>query len=603
MSIRNDTIEKADVIMAKNSLITGEDRVKSIVIVKAAYQLRGKNLSDKKYKELCDRMDKPHTDEEVDKIFGGIKAIVGAIRLEEDNEKQLKASELPDYLYYDDKGNLKIEMMKYSRHLQTTLNIIYYPTAHQLFTYNKDAHCYRSETIGNEIDKTITLMLEERGMDSGHLRYISDEITKHLKSMGVTDEYPFNNSKNTLPVENGILEFDYEKGTTRLLPHGPQHRFDYVMGASWNSEVGCDMARNLIKTWVKEENVNDIIQIAAQSLVQKQLCQQMKRATIMIGLPNTGKSKCKTLITSTMGDQYISSLSLQDIAGDKFANGSLERATLNFVDDMDSVPLHSCSKFKDLTGDSATHKIERKGIQDYTGVVMCGWAFTCNFPPTVTEAVKRDAAFWRRWNVVYFDNVFEGVDIRFEEKVYTPELRSSFLKCIVDMVIKIHQTGKLVSEHTMEDVMTKWLSKCDSITDFIDSGRFTPVEKGGEPILYLKSKLFEVYQRCSIESGFGADQIITNKTAFYTTMQNHGFIHQRPEALVKGVRTTTECFKSWRRPSGSIKSDGNYYMKEANEDKYGIINEVGTCLYGYEKVDTSSIIRGPSETGVVVDIN
>jgi len=212
MSIRNDTIEKADVIMAKRSPIVGEDRVKSIVIVKAAYQLRGKNLSDKKYKELCDRMDDPHTDEEVDKIFSGVKAIVSAIKLEEDNERELKAAELPDYLYYDDKGNLKIEMMKYSRHLQATLNIIYYPTAHQLFTYDAKAHCYRSENTGNEIDNSIVKMLEERSMDSSHLRYISDEIVKHLKSMDTAEEYPFNSSVNTLPVENGILEINYKTG-------------------------------------------------------------------------------------------------------------------------------------------------------------------------------------------------------------------------------------------------------------------------------------------------------------------------------------------------------------------------------------------------------
>jgi putative DNA primase/helicase len=604
MSIRTDTIEKSDVIMAKNSPIVGEDRVKSIVTVKAAYQLRGKNISDKKYKELCDRMDKPHTDDEVDKIFNGVKAVVGAIKAEEDKERELKDAELPDYLYYDDKGNLKIEMMKYSRHLQKTLNIIYYPTAHQLFTYDNNAHCYRSETTGKEIDKSIVKMLEERSMDSSHLTYISDQITKHLKSMDTVEEYPFNNSKNTLPVENGILEFDYKKGDTRLLPHGPQHRFDYVMGASWNSDVSCDKAKNLIRTWVKEENVNDIIQVAAQALVQKQLCQQMKRATLIVGLPNTGKSKCKKLITSTMGVKYISSLSLQDIAGDRFANGSLERSTINFVDDMDSVALTSVSKFKDLTGDATTHDIERKGVEKYSGgKIMCGWCFTCNFPPSVTERVKRDSAFWQRWNVVYFENVFSGVNTKFEEDTYTPELRSSFLKCITEMIIKIHQNGTLVSEHSIDDVMTKWLSKCDTITDFIDNGGFTPVESGGQAVYYIKSKLFEAYQKQSVRSGFTADQILQSKPAFNTSMQNHGFLQIRKDILVGENRVTHECFKSWLKPAGEIKSDGNYYMKEADGDKFGVINEIGTCLFDYLKVDTSSIIPASSGTGCVVDIN
>lgn len=601
MSVREDLFEKKDKIFMSNSKIVGEARVKDFVIVKAAYEINGKKLPEGKYKELCKRMyvddadkDLHHSDVEINKIFEGVKEILKTIREAEAAEKQVRSNDLPEYLYYNDKGTICIEMKKYARFIQKELNIIFYPIADQLYIYNKIQHCYRLESIGNEIDSMILKMMEERDMDSSHLTWNSNEIKKHLRSMENQENYPFNTSKNCIPVKNGILKIDYDTGEVKLLDHSPEFHFDYTMDAVWNEGANCDKARNLISQWVKNENVDGIVQIGAQAIVQKQTCQQMKRATLLVGMPNTGKSKCKKLIMTTFGPQYMSSISLQDISESQFATGGLEKSVINFVDDMDNVALKSSSKFKDLTGD-VHHDIERKGEQRYTGIITCGWAFTCNFPPSVVEKIKRDAAFWKRWNVIFFDNVFEDVDVKFEENTYTEEMRSSFLKCIIEMVIKIQKTGKLIVEQSIDTVMSNWLSRCDSVSDFLDGGLFTPVESGGEPVYYIKETFHNVYQKISALSGFEPAHIISSQRAFYTSMQNHGFIPVRKEVKKNEVRVSVECFKSWMRPTGRLNGNGNYMMK-IDGKQYEEPNEVGTCLYDYEKIDTSLIVNTSNKT-------
>jgi phage/plasmid-associated DNA primase len=340
---------------------------------------------------------------------------------------------------------------------------------------------------------------------------------------------------------------------------------------------------------VPEDKIDVLIQIGAQALVQKQLSTQLKRATMIIGIPNTGKSKLKNLLGSTLGTRSISSVSLQDISDDPFVTGALEKSVLNFKDDMDRVPLQSVSNFKDFTGDAANHMINRKMESQYPGNINCGWAFTCNFPPSVTEKIKRDTAFWKRWNLVFFNNVFPDVDADFEKRTYTPSLRSSFLKCIVNMIIVIRKTGHLVVEQPVEYVMSEWLSRCDSVSDFLETGLFVDVERGDDPIYYIKESLFNVYQQVSVGAGFESENILQNKTAFYSTMQNHGFIPTRKESSEfidgKAERRTYECFKSWLRPAGNKMNDGHYHIK------LGQINPVSHCLFENKSVDLSNILE------------
>lgn len=598
MSIRDDINKKCEFLLSTSSQIVDTEndkkhRVNSYATIRTYYKLNGKTISDKKNKEIQSRIQPALTDDEMREVFDIVDASVKAVIEGEKKDREIKQNALPNFLSYDEKGILKVDMIKYSDFIQKSLNVVYYSEANQLYVYSKEDKFYRPEKIGNEIDVMIRKLFEDNNLDSSHLRYYSDELRKHLKSMFIHESYPFNNSNDTLPVQNGVLQFDYENGNVTLLPHGPEHLFDYIMGAGWDANATEDEAKNLMRQWVPEDTINVLIQIGAQSLVQKQLNVQLKRSTLIVGLPNTGKTKFKKLLTSTLGTPFISSVSLQDISDDPFVTGSLEKSVLNFKDDMDRVPIQSVSNFKDFTGDATQHMINRKMEPQYPGNINCGWAFTCNFPPSVTEKIKRDTAFWKRWNLAFFNHVFQDVDADFEKRVFTASLRSSFLKSIVNMMITIRRTGHLVVEQPVESVMTEWLSRCDSVSDFLETGLFVDVERGDDPICYIKESLFNIYQQVSVNAGFESENILQNKNAFYSTMQNHGFIPTRKECSEisddgKTQRRTYECFKSWLRPAGNKMNDGHYHIK------IGQINLVSNCLFENRSTDISNILTQPT---------
>jgi len=271
----------------------------------------------------------------------------------------------------------------------------------------------------------------------------------------------------------------------------------------------------------------------------------------------------------------------------------LEEATINIKDELSNDGLTSVDKFKDVTG-GIYNDIERKGKQPYPGIITCGWMFACNFPPTVMEKIKRDTAFWKRWNVIVLHNVFPEttVEDKEEDKIVTDEIRSSFLKCIVDMVMEIHKKGKLISEHSIDDVMTEWVSHCDTVVDFIDNAGFVNVTNG-EPIWYVKENIHNIYQQYCINAGFDTKLILTSKIAFYATMQNHGFFPERREYRnTDGKRASIECFKTYRLPDGEKKKDGYYYIK-TDEDKFGEVNPISYALFEnvINKVDISQITK------------
>jgi hypothetical protein len=79
--------------------------------------------------------------------------------------------------------------------------------------------------------------------------------------------YPFNDYKNALPVENGIVIFDVENQSCKLIDHNPtKYRFNYTIPIKYDSLVTnttiCDMLKDYTDTPDK------LIQIPAQSFMQ-----------------------------------------------------------------------------------------------------------------------------------------------------------------------------------------------------------------------------------------------------------------------------------------------------------------------------------------------
>lgn len=450
----------------------------------------------------------------------------------------------PDFIYEgqdtdgEPTGKLYIDFVKYSNYLQRTFRIVNFKGI--LFIYDKENHVYKENL--NEIATATRDVYSMYGV-TGKLPAILNEVESHIKSMGNESEYPFNNSVDTIPVINGVVKINYDNGGVVLLQHGPEHRFTYKLNVYYDSDTPKDIAINLLSQWV--DNPNVLIQIPAQSILQMQLGHPYKKAYLLQGDPNAGKSSYLDFLKDYFfTKEFVSAIRLQQICNDRFAGGQMEGKLINVYDDLEDVPLDTIDAFKTLTG-SCSHGIERKHRDGYTGKISAVHVFSCNYPPEYPPKVKRDTAFWDRWEYVIFPNAFPK-DPTFYARVFTEELKSSFLNAILWAMFTIKKNGLLVVSD-IETVMHNWSVNSDPIFEFLNEC-FT--QGDGKTFAHFdKAPIFKMYLKYCDDHKIADHRRKNTIKALTTALQSHEIFPQR--RMLEKTRVEVYESTKWKLPEGT----------------------------------------------------
>jgi len=429
---------------------------------------------------------------------------------------------IPSYIYSttDEKtGDVtnRIDYAGYSSFLSNHFHTVYFNKT--LFVYDYGVHFYREQT--NEIETHVRNTCIEHHI-SGKLVTHVLELRMHLTSMGAEIDYPFNCSSSEIPVQNGVVKIDYETGEVVLLPHGPTHMFTYKLSVTYDPSIRNCVAIPLLKRMVEPGNIKTLIQIPAQALLQMQTGHAYKKAYLLQGEPHAGKTSYLKLLYMMFGDDFTTAISLQQLCTDRFVGGNLEGKLLNIYDDLEDVALEVIDQFKTLTGD-CRHGIERKYAAKYTGKVTAVHIFTCNYPPEYPEKVKRDSAFWTRWEYIKFPFVYP-VNPNFYSEWYTSETVSSFFNLILAAMVTIRKRG-LLSNSDIQEVMSSWSVNSDPLYSFIEyMFEQNPSKKQS---YYSKPKLLREYLKWCDENDVPVHKRKLGQTGFTIALQPYLIMAER----------------------------------------------------------------------------
>ena len=377
----------------------------------------------------------------------------------------------------------KIDFSIYADFITNIFSIKYFNKI--LYIYDHGNHFYRPQT--NEIETHVRNVVVNHGV-SDKLQIVLSEVKAHLTSMGCFMEYPFNNDMNKIPVENGIIKINYTDEIVELLPHSPDHLFTYKLSVKYDPTQKNCIVIPLLKRMVDAKDIITLVQIPAQALLQMQTANSYKKAYLLQGEPHAGKTSYLKLLYRLFGNDFTTAISLQQLCDNHFVGGALEGKLLNIYDDLEDVALNTIDQFKTLTGD-CRHGIERKYEAVYTGKITAVHIFTCNYPPGYPDKVRRDAAFWTRWEYLKFPFAYT-VDPNFYTEWYTDDRISAFFNFILSIMIHIKKHG-LVSNSDVQDIMMSWSVNSDHLYDFLES-IFEPYN-GRMPVSFNKAKLHGVY--------------------------------------------------------------------------------------------------------------
>ena len=439
------------------------------------------------------------------------------------------------YIYEDvneKTGDIKIgiDFAQYSDYLANHFSIIYFNKT--LYIYDSGRCLYRAQT--NEIETHVRNTCTQWDV-TARLPTVLVEIKAHITSMGCYTEYPFNSSTDTIPVENGVIKINYDNGIIELLPHSPSHLFTYKLQVKYKPEVRNCFVIPLLKRMVEPGNIKTLVQIPAQALLQMQTGHAYKKAYLLQGEPHAGKTSYLKLLYAIFGDDFTTAISLQHLCTDRFVGGNLEGKLLNIYDDLEDVALEVIDQFKTLTGD-CRHGIERKYEIKYTGKVTAVHIFTCNYPPEYPEKVKRDAAFWTRWEYLKFPYEY-AVNPNFYSEWYTEDRLSSFLNLILSTMITIKKRG-LIANSDIQEVMNNWSINSDPMYGFLEWLFVPNIDK--QKRHYSKRKLYDAYMTWCIDNQIPEHKRKTSHKSFTIALQAH---HILPDQKIEN-RIRYETYSS-----------------------------------------------------------
>ncbi len=220
----------------------------------------------------------------------------------------------------------------------------------------------------------------------------------------------------------------------------------------------------------------------------------IKKAFLLIGDTDTGKSTYLNLIEALVGRDNVSNIKLQHLTDPKeeFMKASIYRKLVNIYADLPSEALKNIGDFKVLTGGD-TVPIRRLYKEAFMWKPYVKFIFSANKPPMVRDA---DEAFWNRWIVIEFVNKIpkERRIPKFHLKLL-PEA-SNILALSIIAFYNVYRRNEVFSyEDTPEDSRIKWMARSDLVFAWIYAKRAEGKLKIDPRIRRTSSELYEKFLR------------------------------------------------------------------------------------------------------------
>ena len=294
-------------------------------------------------------------------------------------------------------------------------------------------------------------------------------------------------AQELLNVRNGML--DWKAGALR--PHSAEHLSTFQLGASYNPLIRSEE----LDRFLSEVFPNDALQLA-EELVGYLLrpTTKFQKAFMLLGDGANGKSTFLSLLTTFLGQENASNVSLQDIVSNRFAAAELEGKLVNIYADLPSAGLEQSDMFKNIVSGDAI-KAERKFGQPFKLTPSARLLFSANELPRSPDLTH---GYFRRWIIIPFPNRFEGSRAKkgLLEQLQKPEVMSALLNRAMAGLQRLESQEGFTACASVQEASQAYRRQCDSAVEFISE--CLELREGSS---IRKSDAYEKYSQWSHQTG------------------------------------------------------------------------------------------------------
>lgn len=358
-----------------------------------------------------------------------------------------------------------------------------------------------------------------------------------------------------IPLKNGVFDLINKE----LLPHSPLYRFTYQFPIVYNKDAKCPLIESFF---------DQILTINQKTLIEEWIGYyfyrnyQFKKALIMVGEGDTGKTTLLEIIRYLLGTDNLSEISLHKMSSDKFSAAHLYKKHGNIVDELSANDVEDTGAFKMATG-GGTITGEHKFGNQFSFHNYSKFTFACNKIPDVKD--MDDEAYFFRWMIVRFENRInkDKIILDFAKKISSEEELAGLFNLAMKALSRLLEQRDFTYIKSGGETKLEMMRSGSSIAAF--SSEMIEREDGAE---MTKEVMYEAYSKFCTDRELGTETIkmIGTKLPYYVPYLMDTKIHVLNS---KGKETTISGWRGAKIVGSIIKKDEleDYGKIEADEIK------------------------------------
>lgn len=360
----------------------------------------------------------------------------------------------PDFVFVDANNNTKVNQLQV---VEIVLqNTLYFNTLDNLSGFFYNGQYWETFKTRNEAYTALKFEISNILGDYASARLIKDILELTLsKALKNERRYVFETKPSLVSFKNTAVDGD----TMEFIPNSPEL---YILGG-FDFEIKTDM--NVGKTlnlFMETLGENHKFMIEFFGSMFHRDYRPFQYAVIITGQAGAGKSYLVELMRAFIGKKMTTSLSLEQIAKDKFMTAEMYGSYANIKSDLKNNFIPDFETINNLTGQDSL-QVQRKGENSFSFTNHAKLLFTANEAP----AIKSNEGIRRRMKIVVAKSAphvaTSGDDDNYTE--YMKE-RGAFVYYAMSLYMEAKNRRKMSLTKDIEDATAEWFLKGDDIENW-----------------------------------------------------------------------------------------------------------------------------------------
>lgn len=360
----------------------------------------------------------------------------------------------PDFVFADANNNTKVNQVmvadivlsgtRYFNTLSNLAGFFYNGQYWEMFKTRSEAFTFLKAKISDVLGDYVTARLIKDVLELSLSRALRDD-RRHV----------FETKPSLVSFKNTAVDGD----TMMFIPNSPDL---YILGG-FDFEIKQDLNVGKTLSLFTEtlgENAPFMIEFFG-SMFHRDY-RPFQYAVIITGQAGAGKSYLVELMRAFIGKKMTTSLSLEQIAKDKFMTAEMYGSYANIKSDLKNDFIPDFETINNLTGQDSL-QVQRKGENSFSFTNHAKLLFTANEAPTI----KPNAGIRRRMKIVVAKSA-PHIAKSDDDDNYTEFMkdRGSFVYYAMSMFAEAKKNRKMSLTQDIEDATAEWFLKSDDIENW-----------------------------------------------------------------------------------------------------------------------------------------